>query len=152
MCSCRACFCSESWPLYSCCLHAVSEKWKPWKVLWKLLLLEGSQGSRNDLLPCMHQHVNTDSLFLYFSVTLKSTSLWTFWHGPLLILFQGLINVDYESEVDDDMIYIFRKGEVSTDLLFLLWIDKLKSSSSIDAQFIFDHRGVLAKFSFQHSL
>lgn len=42
--------------------------------------------------------------------------------------------MDYESEVDDDMIYIFRKGEVSTDLLFLFWIDKLKGSSSINAQ------------------
>jgi hypothetical protein len=55
--------------------------------------------------------------------------------------------VDYESEVDDDMIYIFRKGEVSTDLHFLFWIDKLKGSSSINAQFIFDHTGVLTKLS-----
>jgi hypothetical protein len=34
------------------------------------------------------------------------------------------MNVDYESEVDDDMLSIFRKGEVGTNLHFLymyLW-------------------------------
>lgn len=36
---------------------------------------------------------------------------------PQLILFQGLINVDYESEVEDDMLSIFRKGEVGAGLL-----------------------------------
>lgn len=45
--------------------------------------------------------------------------------------------MDYESEVDDDMLSIFRKGEVGTSLLFLFWIYKLKGSSSIIiAQFI----------------
>lgn len=30
--------------------------------------------------------------------------------------FQGLLNLDYESEVEDDMLPLFRKGEVGSNI------------------------------------
>lgn len=41
-------------------------------------------------------------------------------------MFQGLINVDYESEVEDDILPIFRKGEVwSTPFIFWVLLSQI---------------------------
>lgn len=36
-----------------------------------------------------------------------------------VVCYQGLLNLDYESEVEDDILPIFRKGEVGTGHMIL---------------------------------
>jgi hypothetical protein len=69
-----------------------------------------------------------------------SSILFTFLHdkfvlnsqlkGLAFVQKQGLLNVDYESEVEDDILPIFRKGEVGSNIL-----SNLKSRSSASKYF-----------------
>lgn len=123
-CSCRTYLRRKSWKLLPCCLHAFPNKRRSCKVLWEPFLLGSSQKACFALLSCMAWHVNTDTLFiLLFLPAFFWINLTSDFHVGLsfAVYIQGLINVDYEAEVEDDILPIFRKGEVRSDVLLTLW-------------------------------
>ena len=75
-------------------------------------------------LACKHRPLCSLS-FLSRASRLKSNFYYTSLTSVKLIGFdifvccQGLINLDYESEVEDDILPIFRKGEVGKDISFM---------------------------------
>lgn len=73
-------------------------------------------------LACKHGHsVHTVICYGFLRINLTSD----FRILPLVLLIcalykQGLINVDFEAEVEDDILSIFRKGEVKSDAMWKL--------------------------------
>lgn len=73
-------------------------------------------------LACKHGH----SIHTTISCSFLRIYLTSYFHFFMLVLLiyvlykQGLINVDFEAEVEDDILSIFRKGEVKNDAMWKL--------------------------------